>query len=47
MKTMLTLDDDIADYLKEQSRLHGKHFKRVVNETQPHDHDRSIHSQRR
>ena len=32
MKTTLTLDDDVADFLKEQSRLHNKPFKQVVNE---------------
>ena len=33
MRTTLTIDDDIADFLKEQSRLHEKSFKQVVNET--------------
>lgn len=33
MRTTLTIDGDIADYLKEQSRLHEKSFKQVVNET--------------
>ena len=33
MKTTLTLDDDVADYLKEQCRLQDKPFERVVNET--------------
>ena len=33
MRTTLTLDNDIADYLREQSRLHDKTFKQVVNET--------------
>lgn len=33
MKTTLTLDDDVADYLKEQCRLDDKPFERVVNET--------------
>ena len=33
MRTMLTLDDDIADYLKERGRLDNKPFERVVNET--------------
>ena len=33
MRTTLTLDNDIADYLREQSRLHEKSFKQVVNET--------------
>ncbi len=32
MRTTLTLDDDVADFLKEQSRLHNKTFKQVVNE---------------
>ena len=33
MRTMLRLDDDIADYLKERGRLHNKSFEKVVNET--------------
>ena len=33
MRTTLTIDSDIADYLRQQSRLHGKSFKQVVNET--------------
>ena len=33
MRTTLTIDSDIADYLREQSRLHEKSFKQVVNET--------------
>ena len=33
MRTTLTIDDDIADFLREQSRLHEKSFKQVVNET--------------
>ncbi len=33
MKTSLTLDNDIADYLKEQARLLGKPLEQVVNET--------------
>ena len=33
MRTTLTLDDDVANYLKEQSRLLDKPFKQVVNET--------------
>lgn len=33
MKTTLTLDNDVADYLKEQCRLQDKPFERVVNET--------------
>ena len=32
MRTTLTLDDDVADFLKEHSRLHNKPFKQVVNE---------------
>jgi hypothetical protein len=32
MRTTLTLDDDVADFLKAQSRLHDKPFKQVVNE---------------
>ena len=33
MRTTLTLDDDVADFLKERSRLQDKPFERVVNET--------------
>ena len=33
MRTMLRLDDDIADYLKERGRLDNKPFEQVVNET--------------
>ena len=33
MRTTLTLDDDIADFLKRQARLLNKPFKKVVNET--------------
>ncbi len=33
MRTTLTLDNDIADYLKEQTRLLDKSFKQVVNDT--------------
>lgn len=33
MRTTLTLDDDVANYLKEQSRLLDKPFKQVVNDT--------------
>ncbi len=33
MRTTLTIDNDIAEYLKGQSRLHEKSFKQVVNET--------------
>ena len=32
MRTTLTLDDDLADYLKMQSRLQGRPFKQVVND---------------
>ena len=32
MRTTLTVDDDIADSLKEQARLLGKPFKQVVND---------------
>ena len=32
MRTTLTLDDDVADFLKSQSRLHDKPFKQLVNE---------------
>ena len=32
MRTTLTLDDDIADSLKEKARLLSKPFKQVVNE---------------
>ena len=33
MRTTLTLDDDIADALREQARLLDKPFKQVVNDT--------------
>ncbi|MCY4474807.1 MAG: hypothetical protein OXC83_05160 [Chloroflexi bacterium] len=33
MRTTLTVDNDIYDYLREQSRLNEKPFKQVVNET--------------
>ncbi len=33
MRTTLTLDDDIADSLRERARLLDKPFKQVVNET--------------
>ncbi len=33
MRTTLTLDDDIADSLREQARLLNRPFKQVVNET--------------
>lgn len=32
MRTTLTLDSDVADFLKEQCRLNDKPFKQVVNE---------------
>lgn len=32
MRTTLTLDDDVADSLKEQARLLNMPFKRVVND---------------
>ena len=32
MRTTLTVDDDIADSLKEQARLLNKPFKQVVND---------------
>ena len=32
MRTTLTLDEDVADFLRAQSRLHDKPFKQVVNE---------------
>lgn len=32
MRTTLTLDDDVADYLKMQSRLQGRPFQQVVND---------------
>ena len=32
MRTTLTLDEDVADFLKMQSRLQGRSFKQVVNE---------------
>ena len=33
MRTTLTLDEDVADFLKTQSRLLDKPFKQLVNET--------------
>ena len=33
LKTTITLDDDVAEFLKEQSRFHNKHLDQVVNET--------------
>ncbi len=33
IRTTLTIDDDIADYLKERARLLNKSFKQVVNDT--------------
>ena len=32
MRTTLTIDDDLADCLKEQALLHGVPFKQVVND---------------
>ena len=32
MRTTLTLDDDVADFLKMQSRLLDRSFKQVVND---------------
>ncbi len=32
MRTTLTLDEDVAEYLKKESRLRDKPFKQVVNE---------------
>ena len=32
MRTTLTLDEDVADFLKAQSRLQDKPFKQAVNE---------------
>ena len=32
MRTTLTLDDDVADFLRARSRLQDKPFKQVVNE---------------
>ena len=33
MRTRVTLDNDVADFLKEKARLLNKPFKQVVNET--------------
>ena len=33
MRTTLTIDDDIAERLREQTRLQDKTFKQVVNDT--------------
>lgn len=33
MRTTLTLDDDLAEKLKDLARLRGESFKKVVNET--------------
>ncbi len=33
MRTTLNIDDDIADFLQEQSRIHDKPLQQVVNET--------------
>ena len=38
MRTTLTLDEDVADFLRAQSRLHDKPFKQVVNEVLPARH---------
>ena len=32
MRTTLTLDEDVADFLKMQSRLQGRPFEQVVND---------------
>lgn len=32
MRTTLTLDDDVADFLKEQNGIRGVSFKQVVNQ---------------
>ncbi|MDE0123380.1 MAG: hypothetical protein OXN97_02275 [Bryobacterales bacterium] len=32
MRTTLTLDDDVADFLKMQSRLQGRPFNQVLND---------------
>ena len=32
MRTTLTLDDDVADFLETQSRLQGRPFEQVVND---------------
>ena len=33
MRTTLRLDDDVADFVEEQSRAQNKSFEQVVNET--------------
>lgn len=33
MRTTLTLDDDVAGFLREQARLQSRPFKQVVNDT--------------
>ena len=33
MRTTLTLDEDVADFLREQARLQNKPFKQMVNDT--------------
>ena len=33
MRTTLTLDTDVADFLREQARLQNRPFKQVVNDT--------------
>ena len=45
MKTTLTLDDDVADFLREQCRLQDKPFERVVNETLRHGMKMSVPSE--
>ena len=45
MKITLTLDDDVADFLREQCRLQDKPFERVVNETLRHGLEMSAPSE--
>lgn len=45
MKTTLTLDDDVVDFLREQCRLQDKPFERVVNETLRHGMKMSVPSE--
>ena len=33
MRTTLTLDDDVAGFLREQARLQSRPFKQIVNDT--------------
>ncbi|MCY4115028.1 MAG: antitoxin [Chloroflexi bacterium] len=33
MRTTLTLDADVADFLREQARLRNRPFKQIVNDT--------------